>query len=600
MDANEVKAMLSERAEDVCRHLLPGGRREGSEWRAGSLNGEKGDSLGVNMNGKKGVWCDFASGEKGDNLLELWIQVRGIQYREALAEAQRWLGVPDRADAFHPIPRQPKPMPSTDYVSLRAGGEVEKYLLGRKLSPKAMAAYGVAETQLGKGIVFPFTNADGTVVHVKRLALERVDGKKQISTSKGTQLCLFGKHACNGAEVTICEGEIDALSLASIGAPAVSVPNGAQQGDGHNAWIENDWPWLESFQRINILMDMDEPGQKSAAVLIERLGKERCHLVQLPDGFKDPNEMLMAGKIKELCAALIDAKGFEPSELKNAEAYREDTWNEIARKDTGQNGHDFLWSGFAFKVRAGELTIWTGFSGHGKSAMLLHLMVFLASKGEKNCIASLEIKPTKTLEILTRQSLGMAAIGRRDFDEAMNWMSDSFWIFNHVGTKDWKEMLQVFRYARRRYACSQFVIDSLLKCGIGSEDYETQKAFVSACADFCNETGAHIHLVAHSKKKEDETKMPGKLDVKGCSEITDIAFNGLTVWRNKAKEEKMYNATAADDEQAWIKASGEHDGIVQVWKQRETGDEPNFRVFFDKNVQQFTLRPNEAKRYVPI
>ncbi len=61
MTAREVSALLAGQAEALCRHLLPGGRREGAEWRCGSVQGEPGKSLGVHLKGPKaGIWADFA------------------------------------------------------------------------------------------------------------------------------------------------------------------------------------------------------------------------------------------------------------------------------------------------------------------------------------------------------------------------------------------------------------------------------------------------------------------------------------------------------------------------------------------------------------
>ena len=46
---SDISKRLADRAADVARHLLPGGKREGAEWRAGDASGEKGKSLGVQI-----------------------------------------------------------------------------------------------------------------------------------------------------------------------------------------------------------------------------------------------------------------------------------------------------------------------------------------------------------------------------------------------------------------------------------------------------------------------------------------------------------------------------------------------------------------------
>ena len=42
ISVSEIARRLADHAEDLCRELLPNGRRDGSEWRCGSINGEAG------------------------------------------------------------------------------------------------------------------------------------------------------------------------------------------------------------------------------------------------------------------------------------------------------------------------------------------------------------------------------------------------------------------------------------------------------------------------------------------------------------------------------------------------------------------------------
>ena len=55
-DIGEIAKMLAGRAEAVCQWLLPGGKREGHEWRAGSIRGETGQfgGKGWRMAGLRG------------------------------------------------------------------------------------------------------------------------------------------------------------------------------------------------------------------------------------------------------------------------------------------------------------------------------------------------------------------------------------------------------------------------------------------------------------------------------------------------------------------------------------------------------------------
>ena len=111
----------------------------------------------------------------------------------------------------------------------------------------------------------------------------------------------------------------------------------------------------------------------------------------------------------------------------------------------------------------------------------------------------------------------------------------------------------------------------MMKCGMGEDDYNGQKAFVDAITSVARDTAVHIHLVAHSRKKSDEHSPPGKMDVKGTGAITDQVDNVLTVWRNKKKESEMQdgNQKNCHDPDALIicdkQRNGEWEGKIGLW-----------------------------------
>ena len=94
--AAEIAAALGARVREVLAYLFPEGRVVGQEFCVGSLRGEAGNSLKVHLNGKGHVWCDFATGDAGRDLLALWAQARcGGSTGKAMREARNWLGMRD-------------------------------------------------------------------------------------------------------------------------------------------------------------------------------------------------------------------------------------------------------------------------------------------------------------------------------------------------------------------------------------------------------------------------------------------------------------------------------------------------------------------------
>ena len=96
MNASAIASALAARAEDVCRHYLPGGRRQGRYWVAGDIDGNKGRSLYVRLAppGTPGKWNDAATSEHGDLLDIVRHRSRAPSLHGAIDEARRFLSLP--------------------------------------------------------------------------------------------------------------------------------------------------------------------------------------------------------------------------------------------------------------------------------------------------------------------------------------------------------------------------------------------------------------------------------------------------------------------------------------------------------------------------
>ncbi|HCO12655.1 MAG TPA: topoisomerase, partial [Gemmatimonadetes bacterium] len=68
--------------------------------------------------------------------------------------------------------------------------------------------------------------------------------------------------------------------------------------------------WLESFDTVVLMFDQDEPGQKAAVDCALLLSPGKAAIASLP--LNDPNEMLVAGRTKELISAIWEAKTYRP------------------------------------------------------------------------------------------------------------------------------------------------------------------------------------------------------------------------------------------------------------------------------------------------
>lgn len=92
---HELSQKLAERAEDLCRALLPSGKRVGRQWKVGSAYDEPGDSMDVELEGPKaGLWNDMASNEGGDLIELIKLNKMCRNAGDAAKWARQFLGLP--------------------------------------------------------------------------------------------------------------------------------------------------------------------------------------------------------------------------------------------------------------------------------------------------------------------------------------------------------------------------------------------------------------------------------------------------------------------------------------------------------------------------
>jgi twinkle protein len=579
-DIVAVKRMLADRAQSVAEMLLPGGRREGHEWRAGSVSGEKGKSLGVHLVGEKaGIWQDFQSGEGGD-LLDLWVACRGGTLAEALDAARAWLGV-SRPEPYREPKKTYQRPPKPNCTA--AQGMVRDYLTEvRNIPGHIVEAYKVASC--GEDIIFPFLLPDGVLALAKARKAE--DGAKPRPTAANCEPVLFGWQAIPGdaRQVVITEGELDALSWAAYGYPAMSVPFGGGKGGKQN-WIENEFDRLERFEKIYISTDMDQPGEEAAAEIAGRLGRHRCYRVHLPH--KDANECLMAGVGKGVMAeAISSAVSLDPEGLKRASDYSDKVINLFWPAHEEAQGYTVPYGKLSDKLRfrMSEMTLWSGAAGSGKSQIISDCIPHWIKQGSRICLASLEMKGEQTLRRMCKQTGGVDRPTAEFIERILDWLDGGLLIYERVGKAGVAALLGVFDYARAKYGCDQFIIDSLMRLGIAQDDYNGQEKAVFQIVDWAIQHNVHLHLVAHSRKGERGQGAPETEDIKGAMEIGANAFNILTVWRNRRHEEELGAAKTDAERQDLDQKPGV---ILNVAKQRNGDFEGKVGLWFDQSTYRY-------------
>lgn len=234
------------------------------------------------------------------------------------------------------------------------------------------------------------------------------------------------------------------------------------------------------------------------------------------------------------------------------------------------------------RLRPGEVSLWAGISGHGKSQMLGQVCAWNL-KYKKWLIASMEMLPEATMERMSKQAAGCSPSDAY-LNRFLDWTNDRLWIYDQTDTVKTERILSMVYYAAKELKINHVAIDSLMKCGIKKDDLEGQAFFVEKLCWIAKSTLCHIHLVHHMRKGEKEAKVPDKFDIRGASEIADQVDNIFIIHRNKRKEEKLRKKIEVSRE--------EPDGLLVVAKQRHGEWEGAFNLWFHPDSKQFVPNPD--------
>jgi len=425
-----------------------------------------------------------------------------------------------------------------------------KISLGRKFIP------GIGNEV--ECIQFPYYR-NGVVVNVKYRALE----SKAFTQEAGAEKIFYGLDDLDGSDwVVIVEGELDKLACEVAGIVNVlSVPDGAQPANSKPTdrkfdYIPNCEHELSGLKKIVLAVDNDGPGITLEAELARRLGPERCYRVQWPDGCKDANDCLLTFGASDLNAVFDNATPWpidgivEPKDLID-EVFQlhEEGWK--GGLSTGWNSVDEHYT-----VKPGELTIFTGIPGHGKSEFLDAMTVNLGNlHGWVIGVCAPENWPlqdhmAKLLEKFNGKPFGQGPRERMDKEDLVDriqWLQEHFVFFSPPETeKTIEKVLDLARQAVTRYGINGLVIDPWNELDHSRPIHLSETEYISGCLTkvrrFARSHEVHVWLVAHPMKLRKDDKgiypVPTPYDISGSAHWRNKADNCLTIYRDVATDDQ--------------------------------------------------------------
>lgn len=389
---------------------------------------------------------------------------------------------------------------------------------------------------------------------------------------------LFGEQTApkRGKFITVVEGECDAMAGFELFGgkwPVVSIKSGAA---GAVKDIKESLEFLEGYESVVICFDNDKPGRQAARKVARILKPGTARIMTLPNGFKDPNEMLRKNSHSAFVKSFWEAKVYTPSGVLNVSDSKDKFKNRKKKEAV-----PYPWSGLNSKLyglRQGELVTLTGGTGLGKSSVTRELEHWLIKTTQDNVgIISLEEDWRRTVDgILSIEANARMYIDQireqfteKEIDNMFDILYDGenknrVWIHAHFGTNDIDEIFSKLRFMIVGCDCKWVVVDHLhmLVSSLASGDERRSiDNIMTRLRSLVEETGAGIILVSHLRRidgnRGHENGVETSLShLRGSQSIAQLSDCVISLERNQQSDDPVEANTTR----------------IRILKSRYTGD----------------------------
>lgn len=245
----------------------------------------------------------------------------------------------------------------------------------------------------------------------------------------------------------------------------------------------------------------------------------------------------------------------------------------------------------------GELSVWTGKRGGGKSTILGQTLLDAVEQGIPVCAYSGELSAWRFKDWVTAQAAGPENItphlepsGKTSFEisdfvreKIDKWWDGLFFLYDNEipGASGEDSILRIFEYVDRKYGCSVYLVDNLMSTRFkGAENnrenfYQAQSSFTGRLVEFAKKHYVHVHLVAHPRKTGGSSVKDAD-DVSGTGDITNRADNVFSMSR------------LSDDEAAQENCAT----MLHILKNRDFGETGAIKLNFDERSRRFYQAQN--------
>ncbi|KAL5479694.1 hypothetical protein EMCRGX_G023254 [Ephydatia muelleri] len=526
--------------------------------------------------GKKDIYVNKTTGN---------VVCKPCRVKASWSEFSQWLKLKNTG-ALPVIPQKQNPVPSLTEPSWRttkSWADSPRDVIDRVnsafgielLNPAFLAKYSV---HTGKAkfptlsgttaelpcVVFPWfeEREDKAPFRIKMETVVDRSDRQVVLEPKDGSYGLFGWNTvpAGAKEIVITRGEFDAIAVnQSTGIPAVALPSGT--------FLPPEvLPQLEPFERI----------------VVWKLNMERCFLVCSQDGLPKVHTPLDALKKGVDLRLVIDsAKPIKHKKIVTFNQLRDEVYGELSNSNqvAGVKWHRFPKLNQILKGhRPGELTVFTGPTGSGKTTFISELSLDLAMQGVTTLWGSFEIKNVRLAKTMMYQLSGMRL--EKQLEQYGYWADRleqlPLYFMGFYGPVDLQNVIETMSHSAYVHDIQHVIVDNLqFMTGAThnmSDKYSLQSQAIAAFRMFASEKNVHVTVVIHPRKEEESNALT-TASIFGTAKVSQEADNIMI-----------------------LQAPDKNNKFLQVTKNRFDGDTGVVPLSFDR--ESLTLSGHFANKEV--
>lgn len=475
------------------------------------------------------------SGKKAQNLSWAWTNKDKVKTVESAEKDKREDKCTIKHDLhlkFHKQLRNTKK--TTAYKYLKNERKITKEAVEHfKLGSKSIFTFrnedgDIEKYNAGEHLAIPYLR-EGKCMNIKYRSLDpEIPKKKKWRREKGGVSILFNEDVLNEMdykEMFITESEIDTISLWELG-----IKNNVGLTTGADAFKQGWKDRLLRYERIYLVLDRDEAGQKGARKIASQLGLGRCFNIILPDDVKDPNDFIQKYSKGEFLELAKKSRPFEVEGVVTIKSAVRDLWNNLDYGEADVNGFETPWPKFnkvIGKFKPGNLIVICGKPKAGKTTLALDLARHISDHyGEHVGMFSCEMKAPalahKYIQMVTQDYNTLEDMTIIDRKYA-NYMMRKFQEKVHVRYPQ-RDELEVDKVEKiiiemvQRYGIKFFIFDNLHFLCRGENEKELIDKATQMFKLLAENLGITICLLTHPRKTNNNKQLKNE-DMKGSSSI---------------------------------------------------------------------------------